>query len=245
MANRTHTKDLIELWSLGTLLDEAAWIYASEYEKNKARNVKTLEASEAYQVLFRRGLLDKLLYGHLFAYGLRTGAPPSAGPEQIPRHLFRDPKVDWVESSLLSGGHQFEQIRVLEQQAIACPQDTGAPSSGEAERQPSADDPGKDAIENVGNKFEAGEVHVPDEFISPIIGKQALPTPKGRPSKNSEIENTIDALNSEGEDPSKLPRKVAYDRIRKKAETLGSNVEIGFSDPVIQRVLIKRYGRRS
>jgi hypothetical protein len=104
MANRTQNEDLIELWTGGTSLDEAAWIFASEYEKNKARNATTLEALEAYYVLFRRNLLDKLLYGHLFAYGLRIGAPPSAGPEQIPRHLFRDPKVDWGKSSLLSGG---------------------------------------------------------------------------------------------------------------------------------------------
>jgi hypothetical protein len=142
-------------------------------------------------------------------------------------------------------GHQFEQIRIPEQQAIAFTQDTIAPSSGEAESQPRADDPGKYAIENVGNKFEAGDVHVPDESISPIIGKQTVPMPKGRPSKISEIENAIDALNSEGEDLSKLRRKKAYHRIRRKAKTLGSNVEIGFSDPVIQRVLIKRYGQIS
>jgi hypothetical protein len=74
---------------------------------------------------------------------------------------------------------------------------------------------------------------------------EAGPTPAGRPSKNAEIEAAIDALTPEGVDVSKLPRKDAYARIRQKAAKLGANVEVGFSVPVIQRVLVRRYGPRA
>jgi hypothetical protein len=67
----------------------------------------------------------------------------------------------------------------------------------------------------------------------------------GRPSKNAEIEAAIDALTAEGVDLSKLPRKDAYARICQMAAKLGANIEVGFSAPVIQRVLVRRYGRRA
>ncbi len=70
------------------------------------------------------------------------------------------------------------------------------------------------------------------------------PTPPGRPSKNAEIEAAIDALTAEGVDLSKLARKDAYSRIRQKAAKLGAKVGVGFSDPVIQRLLVRRYGPR-
>ncbi len=70
-------------------------------------------------------------------------------------------------------------------------------------------------------------------------------TPVGRPSKNAEIETAIRALTSEGVDLSKLPRKDAYARIRHKAARLGANIEVGFSAPVIQRMLVRRYGPRA
>jgi hypothetical protein len=68
--------------------------------------------------------------------------------------------------------------------------------------------------------------------------------PQGRPSKNAEIEAATEALLAEGVELPKLPRKDACALIRQKAAVLGANVEIGFSDPVIQRSLVRRYGRR-
>jgi hypothetical protein len=76
------------------------------------------------------------------------------------------------------------------------------------------------------------------------LGKQGELTPVGRPSKTAEIDAAIEALTADGVDLSKLPRKDAYLRIRQKAAELGASVDIGFSAPVIQRSLVRRYGPR-
>jgi hypothetical protein len=98
--------------------------------------------------------------------------------------------------------------------------------------------------ENFGSRFEAVRVR---SFArgAPAVSEQVAPARAGRPSKNAKIEAAIDALTAEGVDLSKLPRKDAYSRIRQKAAKLGVNVEVGFSVPVIQRVLVGRYGPRA
>jgi hypothetical protein len=68
--------------------------------------------------------------------------------------------------------------------------------------------------------------------------------PLGRPSKNVEIQAAIEALAAESVELPKLSRKDACARIRQKATELGANVEVGFSNPVIQRSLVRRYGPR-
>lgn len=93
-------------------------------------------------------------------------------------------------------------------------------------------------------RFEAGSVE-PLARSAPALSKPVGPTPVGRPSKSAEIEAAIDALTSEGVDPCRLCRKDAYSRIRQKATTLEANVEVGFSAPVIQRVLVRRCGPRA
>jgi hypothetical protein len=60
-----------------------------------------------------------------------------------------------------------------------------------------------------------------------------------------QINEAVDKLTAEGVDLSKLSRKEAYSRIRRKSEELGANVAVGFSDPVIQRVLFERFGPRA
>jgi hypothetical protein len=136
MVSRTQNKSSFEPWISGTPLDDAAWGFASEYERNKARGPHA--NLDVHYILMRRELLAMLLNGEVFAYGLRVGTPPSAGPEQISHHFFRDPKVDWGESSLVSGGHRCEQVRVSAEQAGGLGQETKAASSGEVGKQPSA-----------------------------------------------------------------------------------------------------------
>jgi hypothetical protein len=99
-------------------------------------------------------------------------------------------------------------------------------------------------IENLWSRFETVRLQ-PLPRSASAVGKQVGPTPAGRPSKNAEIEMAIEALTAEGVDLSKLSRKNAYSRIRQKAAKLGANVEVGFSVPVIQRVLVRRYGPRA
>jgi hypothetical protein len=70
------------------------------------------------------------------------------------------------------------------------------------------------------------------------------PSVLGRPTKSAEIEAAIGALAAEGVQLHKLPRKDACALVRQKAAAHGASVEIGFSDPVIQRSLVRRYGPR-
>jgi hypothetical protein len=81
--------------------------------------------------------------------------------------------------------------------------------------------------------------------VAQVVCKWGAPTPGGRPSKNAVIEAAIDKLTAEGINLSKLPRKDAHSRICQAAATLGVDVEVGFSYPVIRRVLVRRYGPRS
>jgi hypothetical protein len=68
---------------------------------------------------------------------------------------------------------------------------------------------------------------------------------RGRPSKTDEIEQAIDMLLKNGVDLATMPRPRAYKAIRKCAEVdLKSNTKIGFSDPVIQRALFRRFRER-
>ena len=68
---------------------------------------------------------------------------------------------------------------------------------------------------------------------------------RGRPSKTLEIEQAIESLSGKGVDLTKMSRRKACTEIKKcAARELKSNTEIGFSDPVIQRALFKRFGRR-
>ena len=67
---------------------------------------------------------------------------------------------------------------------------------------------------------------------------------QGRPTKNAEIDAAIEALIAEGVELPKLPRKDACALIRQKAAGHGASLEVGFSDAVIRRSLVRRYGPR-
>lgn len=67
----------------------------------------------------------------------------------------------------------------------------------------------------------------------------------GRPSKASDVERAIDLLIERHVDVAAMPRPNAYRAIRRCAERdLKANTSIGFSDPVIQRALQRRFGPR-
>jgi len=103
----------------------------------------------------------------------------------------------------------------------------------------------KNSIENVRRKFEAIEVRrsvVDRKLLAPTF----TPSERGRPSKASEIEKAIRGLLAEGIDLRKSPRSQAYEQIRQFAvHKLNCNIAIGFSDPVIQRCLVKLLGKRA
>ena len=94
----------------------------------------------------------------------------------------------------------------------------------------------------------------PQEFTVPIVpepgpdlpsSEASQPRDPGRPSKSSEIERAIEILLANGVGLAKLPRPMAYREVREcAARELSSDTQIGFSDPVIQRSLLKRFGPR-
>ena len=78
-----------------------------------------------------------------------------------------------------------------------------------------------------------------------LEGAFSLPRGRGRPSKELEIERAIDILLRRGVDLAKMPRPKAYGTVREcAASELKSDTKIGFTDPVIQRFLFRRFGAR-
>ena len=67
----------------------------------------------------------------------------------------------------------------------------------------------------------------------------------GRPDKSAEIDQAINLLLGRPVDLAAMPRQQAFRAVRKcAASELKSNINIGFSDPVLQRALFRRFGRR-
>ena len=98
------------------------------------------------------------------------------------------------------------------------------------------DDPGV-TYESETSRIPPTSPTAPHEFIEQ--------TQRGRPTKLAEIEQAIDILLAKGVDLASMPRPNAYKAIKKCAEIeLKSNTKIGFSEPVIQRALFSRFGRR-
>jgi hypothetical protein len=103
----------------------------------------------------------------------------------------------------------------------------------------------RNSISNFGVTYTA--VGVCRSVSAPKIKSIASPTSlsRGRPSKASEIERAIDLLTAEGEELATMPRPDAYEAVRQCAKrSLRADVAIGFTDPVIQRVLFRRFGPR-
>jgi hypothetical protein len=109
----------------------------------------------------------------------------------------------------------------------------------------------KSTVENYGRRFEGVTVTRP-ETAERRPGEQAASTPNppvkrppGRQSKEAEIREAISALQAAGADLASQPRPDAYALIKEYArDHLGANISIGYSDPVLQRVLLRLFGTR-
>ncbi len=102
----------------------------------------------------------------------------------------------------------------------------------------------KSTIENFGHKFEA--VKVRRSIAASPHMRTTNVILRGRPTKNQEINKAIDGLIANGIDLGKMERRRARAEIKKFAKReLGANIEIGYSDPVLQRHLQGRFGKRS
>jgi hypothetical protein len=102
-------------------------------------------------------------------------------------------------------------------------------------------------LTNFGVTYTAVRIRRPiaSEATPESIKEGPLPSGvRGRPSKTPEVERAIDYLVEKGVALAKIPRPDAYKAVRKAANELKYNTEIGFSDPVVQRVLSRRFGPR-
>jgi hypothetical protein len=102
-------------------------------------------------------------------------------------------------------------------------------------------------VTNFGVTYTAVRVQRPvaREAAPKAIGEGPLPSGvRGRPSKTPEVERAIDHLLEKGVALAKIPRPAAYKAVRKAANELKYNTEIGFSDPVVQRALSRRFDPR-
>jgi hypothetical protein len=231
-------ENLNQRWEASDELDFAWFGFASEYEKEQYRNAKDRQRMDALSIMMKAELIAKILSEELYCFGLRTAPTLSEGPERIPSFLFVEltkkgpllENIDWDKSTLRSAGREYVQVRVFRPE--------------EMENPDTAPEPGIIVPPHMSEASQTGEPLIeatPSQAITPQ--KDRLPV--GRPSKSEQINEAIAKLTSEGVDLSKLPRKEAYARIRQKGEELGANVSVGFSEPVIQRVLFERFGPRA
>ena len=104
---------------------------------------------------------------------------------------------------------------------------------------------GARTVENFGQKFEGVSVRRKIAEVAVETPGTAKPAPTGRPSKAAEIEKAISMLLDCGEKLNNIPRGTAYDAIRKFAQKeLNANTQRGYSNPVIQRCLVRIIGKR-
>jgi hypothetical protein len=106
---------------------------------------------------------------------------------------------------------------------------------------------GARTIENFGQKYEGVGVRqhaaIAVAVQSPV---KTEPPSTGRPSKAAEIEKVINLLIRRGVRLQDMPRAAAYDEIKKCAKKeLKANIELGYSDPVILRCLVRTLGKRT
>lgn len=101
-------------------------------------------------------------------------------------------------------------------------------------------------VENAGHRFEIVEIERAKQNYIEVEPRDIQPGPygPGRPSKAIFIEEAIEALTNRGVDISRLPRKTAYNMVRDQIEKSGVNIDIGFSNTVIQKIIYRKYGRR-
>ena len=245
---------LLKQWEDGVSLGAAWWAYADLPKKKRFRELQQA-ASPADLVPhmgFRRSLEDevvaRLSSGELQAFGVEFGS--TGGPIDIPKNYFwKGAEIDFENDTVAAMGRKFGQVTVQgHREPIA-----------ETWREMVAVDPRQIQGQlEVLNKLPAepgplddqGGAHEPDSPADPRPSKTApqesiAEAQPGRPTKIAEIEQAIDILLAKGVDLATMPRPKAYKAVKKCAEIeLKSNTKIGFSDPVIQRCLLRRFGPR-
>ncbi len=120
----------------------------------------------------------------------------------------------------------------------------------QGEQEPPHESPPSEPVQSDEPLTEAAQIPA-DGTRSSETGRQELdktfspPRGRGPPSKELEIEKAIDILMKRVVPLAKMPRPEAMMQIRRCAEIeLNSDTNIGFSDPVLERFLLRRFGPR-
>jgi hypothetical protein len=236
-----------EVWEDGVSLGSAWWVYADLQKKTRFRALQqsASPADPARHEGLRRALEDevvgRLSSGELQAFGIEFGS--NGEPTAIPRNYFwKGVEVDFDSDTVAALGRKFGQVTVQGKREPITETLPDMPTVDLGEILAAAKPgPGQELLSD-------SEV-IPEPELEPApmqtdeAYKQALR--RGRPSKEEEIEGAINILLARGIDLTTMPRPNAYNAIKNCARTeLKSNTKIGFSDPVIQRALFRRFGRR-
>ena len=104
---------------------------------------------------------------------------------------------------------------------------------------------GRSSLKALGIVFEKIRVSEAETTELATAKVKSLSDRPGRPTKETEILQVIEHLIKSGVDLNKILRKQAYDLIRATAVTeFKFNIEIGYSNPVLLKILNRKFGKR-
>jgi hypothetical protein len=248
-------KQPLEAEENGVALGDAWWAFADLQKKKRFRELQQAASASdpAPHMGFRHSLEDEVIgrlsSGELQAFGIEIR---SAGePIAISKNYFwRGAKIDFDNDTVASLGRKFGQVTVrgkrepiaeiLPEVVEVDPQQLQANRPELLNKLPTESSLPEDPcviLEPVSPAVPLPSAAASQEFVDAVR--------RGRPSKEDKIAEAIDILLKRGVDLAKLPRPQAMAEIRKcAASELKADVNIGFSDPVLQRVLFRRFGPR-
>jgi hypothetical protein len=246
-------KQLLEAWETGVALGDAWWDFADSENKKlfRERKDKARDSHLETQYTLEIGLVDRLESGNLQAYGIEKDS--DVGPVPIAKYYFsKTAKLDYGNDTVTALGKRFYEVRV---QGKREPTDETRPSERELSIPPGVmidpyDLKGPWRLElpeeTLPSDPNEGADRREPEPAYELPSSEGSPSRElGRPSKSAEIERAIEILLANGIPLAKMPRPKAYRAVREcAARELNSDTQIGFSDPVIQRSLLKRFGPR-
>jgi hypothetical protein len=197
-------------------------------------------------------LVARLEYGDLQATGIEGGSDPR--PVFIPQFYFsKTAEINLERGTVADFGKKFHQVRV-EGPRMAVGEPSAEPVfvgprlvRGERESaEPLQREPEPPKNPGLQPEPQSPEDALPSESVPEKDEEAHVPSKTaGRPSKVPEIGRAIEILLERGVDLASMPRRKAYKAVRAcAAKELNSNIKLGFADPVIQRSLFKRFGRR-
>ena len=233
-------------WEDGVSLGSAWWVYADLEKKRRFRELQQTasHAHPAPHLGFRHTLEDEVIgrlsSGELQAFGVEYGS--TGEPIAISRNYFgMGTEIDFDNDTVTALGRKFGQVKVQgnREQIIESLQEM--PTTDLREVLAGLQLPPVPDFHDDPSVIPDTETP-PDPPRSEVVPQDKVPP--GRPTKRAEIERAIDDLVLSGVNLANMPRPTAYKAVKNRAAELGSNTKIGFSNPVIQRALQDRFGRR-